>query len=532
MRTFRPARAATAAALALLAAAATAAAQDGPVGPPAGLDALVAEVMEAFDVPGLSLAIVKDGRTVVVKGYGMRDLERPAPVDGHTLFGIASNTKAFTATALALLVEEGRIEWDAPVIRYLPSFRMSDPFVTAELTVRDLLVHRSGLGLGAGDLLLWPATTYTSEEIVRRLAEVPLSTSFRSAYAYDNVLYVVAGELIEEVSGLSWEEFVTTRILRAIGMPDAVTDHEAALATGNLAATHARIDGRMRRVSAHPSHNDKPAGGILASAADMARWMAVQLDSGRVAGGDPLFPPGTTRELWALVTPIPTRPPPPEAAPLRADFNGYALGFVVRDYRGRKLVTHTGGLQGYVSRLTLAPELRLGVAVLTNAEEGAAFQVISQEVLDHYMDAPDHDWLATYRLLGTRRDSVVAAAERSAAAERDVASRPSLALAEYAGVFTDPWYGDVAVDVEDRGLVIRFLATPALVGDLEHWQHDTFIARWRDRELRADAFVTFDLQPDGTIEEVRVVPASPSVDFSYDFQDLVLTPKGDGEAGP
>jgi CubicO group peptidase (beta-lactamase class C family) len=500
--------------------------------PPPDLDHLVAETMETFGVPGVAVAVVKDGRTLVAKGYGVRDMGRPEPVDAHTLFGIASNTKAFTATALALLVEEGKLEWDAPVIDYLPWFRLSDPFVTAEITVRDLLVHRSGLGLGAGDLLLWPATTYTSEEIVRRLAAVPLSTSFRSAYAYDNVLYVVAGELLEVVSGTSWDEFVTARVLRPAGLPDAVTDYEAARATGNLAATHARVDGRMRRVSAHPSRNDKPAGGILASATDMARWMAVQLDSGRVAGAGPLYSPATTREMWELVTPIPTRPPPPEAKPLRADFNGYALGFFVRDYRGRKIVTHTGGLQGYVSRLTLVPELGLGVAVLTNAEEGGAFQAITLEVLDHYMDAPDHDWLGTFRTLGTRSDSAVAALDRAAAAERDTASRPSLPLPAYVGALSDPWYGDVAIGLEDGGLVIRFAATPALVGDLEHWQHDTFLARWRDRELRADAFVTFDLQPDGSIQEVRMVPASPSVDFSYDFQDLVLTPRADGTGEP
>ena len=509
-------------------AAAPATAQTPAAGPPPGLDALVAEVMATFEVPGLALAIVKDGRTVVARGYGVRDMDRPGPVDAHTLFGIASNTKAFTATALALLVEEGRLEWDAPVIRYLPWFRLSDPFVTAEITVRDLLVHRSGLGLGAGDLLLWPATTYTSEEIVRRLAEVPLSTSFRSAYAYDNVLYVVAGQLLEEVSGLSWDDFVTTRILRPAAMPDAVTDYEAARASGNLAATHARIDGRVRRVTAHPSHNDKPAGGILASATDMARWMTVQLDSGRVEGGERLFAPSTTRQLWELVTPIPTRPPPPEAAPLRANFNGYALGFFVRDYRGRKLVTHTGGLQGFVSRLTLVPELGLGVAVLTNAEEGAAFNAVTQEVLDHYLDAPDHDWLGTYRTLGARRDSAVADRDRAAAAERDTASRPSLPLAAYAGTLSDPWYGDVAIGLEDGRLVIRFAATPDLVGDLVHWQYDTFLARWRDRELRADAFVTFDLEPDGAIARVRMVPASPAVDFSYDFQDLALTPKREG----
>src|SRR6266542_822040 len=180
---------------------------------PADLDAYVTRAMSAFEVPGVSLAIVKDGKVVVAKGYGVRKLGEPAPVDARTLFGIASNTKAFTATALGLLVEEKKIEWDAPVVRYLPAFAMWDPYVTRELTVRDLLVHRSGLGLGAGDLLWWPPSNYSRPEIARRLRFIQPATSFRSAYAYDNVLYLVAGELIETVTGQSWEDFVLSRIL-------------------------------------------------------------------------------------------------------------------------------------------------------------------------------------------------------------------------------------------------------------------------------------------------------------------------------
>jgi len=173
-------------------------------GPPPGLDDFVESIRSAFNVPGIGLAIVKDGRVVLARGYGVRTLGKPGDVDGNTLFGIASNTKAFTATAIGMLVEEGKLEWDAPVTRYIPWFRLSDPYVTREITVRDLLVHRSGLGLGAGDLLWWPASTYNRKEIARRLSSIPLATSFRNAYAYDNVLYLVAGEVIESVSGQTW----------------------------------------------------------------------------------------------------------------------------------------------------------------------------------------------------------------------------------------------------------------------------------------------------------------------------------------
>src|SRR5262249_29043606 len=222
--------------------------------------------MREFEVPGLALAIVKDDAVVVAKGYGVRKLGDPAPVDSRTLFGIASNTKVFTATALGLLVEEKKIEWDAPVIRYLPSFAMFDPFVTRELTVRDLLVHRSGLGLGAGDLLWWPPSSYDRKEIARRLRFIPPATSFRSAYAYDNVLYLVAGEVIEAMSGRSWEEFVETRILARVGMTGSNVRHSAAAARGNIASPHAPIDGKVRAIAPFDSDNTNPAGGINSSA--------------------------------------------------------------------------------------------------------------------------------------------------------------------------------------------------------------------------------------------------------------------------
>lgn len=491
--------------------------------PPPDLDRYVAEVLRTFEVPGIALTIVKDGEVIVARGYGVRELGKAERVDEHTKFGIASNTKAFTATALALLVEEGRLAWDRPVIDYLPAFRLADPFVTGELTVRDLLVHRSGLGLGAGDLLWWPESRYDRREIVRRLRHIPLATSFRSAYAYDNVLYLVAGELIETVSGLSWEDFVRTRILEPVGMQEAAVRHSAALAGGNVATTHAPVEGRVRPVKPFGSDNTNPAGGIMAGAADMARWLIVQLDSGRIRGSDRrLFSPQSAVELWTMVTPMPIRTPPLELAPQRAEFNGYALGFQVRDYRGRKALMHTGGLPGYVSRVIMIPSAKLGVAVLTNQESGEAFDAIAFHVVDHYLEAPAHDWLAGYRRLAERSRGFMAESERQAASARDSLSRPALPPAAYAGTYRDEWYGDVVIEATGEQLRIRFLPTPSLVGDLVHWQHDTFLARWDDRELRADAFVTFVLQPDGTIGEVRMVPASPAVDFSFDFQDLNL----------
>ena len=494
--------------------------------PPPNLDPWVARAMRTFEVPGIAVAIVKDDAVVVAKGYGVRKMGEAALVDARTLFGIASNTKAFTATALGLLVEARKIEWDAPVIRYLPGFAMWDPYVTRELTVRDLLVHRSGLGLGAGDLLWWPPSTYDRKEIARRLRFIPPATSFRSAYAYDNVLYLIAGELIETVSGQSWEDFVSSRILAKVGMTGSNVRHSAAVGGANVAVTHARVDGKVRPIAPFDSDNTNPAGGINSSAEDMAKWLRLQLSGGVLADGSRLFSAATARELTTIVTPIPSSDPPPELTPLKANFNGYALGFGVRDYRGHKLVSHTGGLPGYVSRVAMVPDVNVGVAVLTNQESGAAFESIALYILDHYLGVPPFDWIDGFQKLNARSESESAAAAQRKSASRDASSKPSLPLAKYAGTYRDAWYGDIEIAERGGKLTIRFTHTPSLAGDLEHWQHDTFVARWTDRELRADAYLTFALDPDGSIDQAKMRAVSPDTDFSFDFQDLLLKPVG------
>jgi len=390
--------------------------------------------------------------------------------------------------------------------------------------VRDLLVHRSGLGLGAGDLLWWPKSTYDRKEIARRLRFIPPATSFRSAYAYDNVLYLVAGELIEAVSGQAWETFVSSRILTKVGMTGTNVRHSAAAAGGNVAAPHASIDGKVRPIAPFDSDNTNPAGGINSSAADMAKWLRVQLSGGMLADGTRLFSAATARQLTSVVTPLPIGDPPPELKPLAMNFHGYALGVEVRDYRLHKAVMHTGGLPGYVSRVVMVPDAQVGVAVLTNQESSGAFDSIAFHILDHYLGAPAFDWIDGYEKRDARTAARAAEAERRTAMARDAASKPSLPPAKYAGAYRDAWYGDVAVNDAGGRLTIAFSHTPGLSGPLEHYQHDTFIARWRDRELRADAYVTFALNPDGSIDQVRMRAVSPATDFSFDFQDLLLKP--------
>jgi CubicO group peptidase (beta-lactamase class C family) len=495
-----------------------------PSAPPSDLDEWVARAMKTFEVPGIALAVVKDDRVVVAKGYGVRRLGDSAPVDARTLFGIASNTKAFTATALGLLVDEKKIEWDAPVVRYLPAFAMWDPYVARELTVRDLLVHRSGLGLGAGDLLWWPPSTYTRPEIARRLRFIAPASSFRAAYAYDNVLYLVAGEVIETVSGQSWEDFVSSRILQRVGMIGSNVRHAAARAGGNVAATHAAIDGTIRPIAPFDSDNTNPAGGINSSAEDMAKWVRVQLSGGVLADGSRLFSPAVARQLTSIVTPIPIVDPPPELQPLTMHFHGYALGFDIRDYRGHKLVTHTGGLPGYVSRVAMIPETGVGVAVLTNQESTQAFDSIAFRLLDHYLGVSAFDWIDGLAKVAARARAAAADRDRRSAASTGAVTPPSFPLGKYAGTYRDAWYGDVIIAEQAGTLTMQFAHTPALTGELRPWQHDTFVVRWRDRELRADAYVTFALNPDGSIDQVKMKAVSPETDFSFDFQDLLLKP--------
>ena len=317
---------------------------------PQVFETVIADAMRTFEVPGMAVAVVKDGKTVLAKGYGVRRMGEPALVDERTQFGIASNSKVFTALALGLLVEEQKIAWDAPVVRYLPWFRLSDPYVTRELTVRDLLVHRSGLGLGAGDLLWWPPSTYTRREVAERLQFIPLATSFRSAYAYDNVLYLVAGEVIQAVSGRSWEDFVAARLLVPMGMTSSDVRHSAAGGAGNVAATHAPIDGKVRPVAPFLSDNTNPAGGIMSGAADMARWLGVFLARGELPNGTRLFTEATWRQLTTIVTPLPPSMPGGKLTALRSNFRGYALGLDVRDYRG-KATLHA---HGRAARLRIA----------------------------------------------------------------------------------------------------------------------------------------------------------------------------------
>jgi CubicO group peptidase (beta-lactamase class C family) len=495
-------------------------------GPPADLDAYVARTMKAFDVPGIAIAIVKDGKVVLAKGYGVRKMGEPAPVDENTLFGIGSNTKAFTSAALASLVDEGKISWDDKVYERLKGFQMYDPYVSHEMTIRDLLTHRSGMGLGEGDLLFWPHTTFTRDEIIYRLRFMKPALSFRSRFAYDNLMYIAAGQIIPAVTGKPWEEYIREKILLPLGMKTSNLSTNAFKPGDNYASPHSKLDGKLQTVPFMDLDNAAPAGSINSSVAEMSKWLMLQLNHGKFPGSDQrLFSEAQSREMWTGQTllPISEGGDSPLAA-LRPKFAAYALGWGVQDYHGRKLVGHSGGVSGFVTRVMLVPEENLGILVFTNAESGAAFESILDHILDSYFGVPPTDWTTAFKAAEELQEKGVQQILEASGKGRAANSKPSLALEKYAGVYNDAWYGPITIKQESSGLVFSMDHTPKAVADLQHWQFDTFKAHWRDRTIE-DAFVTFTLNPDSSIEHFTMAAVSPLADFSFDYQDLWFKPE-------
>lgn len=500
----------------------------------AAVDKFAQEVMAAFpDQPGLGVTVVENGQVTLAKGYGVKRLGSQDRVDENTAFGIASNTKAMTAALIAMLVEEGKLAWDAPVTTYMSAFQMSDPVVTKLMTVRDLLVHRSGLTLGAGDLMIWPAPTHTRADIVAGLKHLPIGGQFRGGYAYDNVLYVAAGALIETVTGQKWEEVIKTRIFQPLGMKDTVSS-PALVDRARRAEPHARLGPPVRglgpqTVLPFDASFDAagPAGGVNSTPKDIAQWMLVQLGLGQSPNGKRLWSEASAKEMWKPQTITASSDGPNTENPVRPSIQAYALGWFVQDHRGERLLWHTGGLAGFISYTGLLPGRKSGVMVMTNAEENPVLRSLRYGGPDRLQGRSDFDWIASSKRVqaqaeaDTVRDAAKATTPSSGA-------KPSLPLAAYAGVYRDPWYGTVTISLvgkgKKQGLRVSFDKTPLLRGRLDAFDGDTFRTVFDDR-TQEDAFFTFDLK-DGKVVSALVKAVSPLADFSYDYQDLRLTKEG------
>jgi CubicO group peptidase (beta-lactamase class C family) len=502
--------------------------------PPSNFVARVEAVREHAGVPGIAIAIVENGKPTLVRGWGVRKLGTPDPVDADTIFPTGSTGKAFTVAALATLVDQGRIGWDDKVTDRLPGFQMYDYWVTREMTIRDLLVHRSGLGLGAGDLLFAPRSNIPRAEAVRRLRFIKPATSFRSAYAYDNVLYMVAGQLIEAVTGETWETYVREHLLKPADMLTTTDDTER-FDTPNRAFPHARLDGGLRGLGHQEVLNERdelarnaaPAGGLSISANDYAKWITLQLAGGKLPGGGRLFSEAAHQEMWKPVLLQPIAPRPDYLSWTQPMFYTYALGWDVQDYHGARIVWHGGAVFGYLSAIVLIPEKKIGFSIEINSEDGDVVRGLMYELLDHYLGLPRHDWPAKLaQFKAERARDALKLVQVASAAPAKVG--PSLPLDRYAGTYRDAWYGDIAVGRGDGALTIDFKSTPRMGGRLEHYQYDTFVTRFEDKSLEP-AYVTFELDSEGKVSRVTMKAVSPIADFSYDYQDLLFRPVGAGQ---
>jgi len=493
------------------------------------LDAYAARAMKAFDTPGMAVVIV-DGKDTTTHAYGVRKLGSPARVDAHTVFPIGSDTKAFTSTALAMLVDQEKLEWTDRVADRLPGFRMYDPYTSSEMTVTDLLVHRSGLGLGEGDLMLVPQTNRSRDELVHAVRYLKPAHSFRASYDYDNVLYIVAGQLLQAVSGQRWEDFMQKRLLDPLEMHDTQVSIDARVP--DQVSLHAKISGPVRGfgkpsvlTSVMTGDTFAPAGALMSSASDMGKWLQVQLDHGVLPDGKVLFSPKASAALWTPHTLIPITPGPPSLVLGEPQFLAYALGFEVRDYRGHKIVTHLGGVLGGISAVVLIPDKHVAFAVMVNSEDVGTLFAMREHLLDTYLGLPSPDWIASYAEVQKQEETEAKRALITDETANRPTTGPSLPLTGYAGTYRDPWYGTITITKGEGkgGLRINFDRSPGMSGALEHVQYDTFRTRFTTPGYE-DAYVTFALKPDGHVEQIGMKAVSPLADFSWDYQDLRFTP--------
>ncbi len=476
------------------------------------IDDLVNETIKTFDVPGIAVAIIKDGKTVHLKGYGVRSLDSKIPMDEKTLFGIASNSKAFTAAALAMLKEEGKLDWDDKVVDYIPEFRLYNSYVTEDFRIRDLLCHRSGMGLGSGDLMIWPdGTDFTRMDVINNLKHLKQVSPFRTKYDYDNLLFIVAGEIVGKVSGLGWEKFIEEKIMKPLEMGKSASSFKRLDDISNVIDPHAFVEGKVQVVSRTTNELMNAAGGIYSSVEEMAKWANYLLES-----------PKLVYELWTPQTIIPVRNP----GHYNTHFAAYGLGFRLADEKGYKVVSHTGGLAGMVTKMTLIPEINLAIIVFTNQQSGAAFSAITNQIKDAYFGITGVDWIERYSAASSGSSTNANKILKDVFEVVDLNNKRMTSderretLAKILGKYADPWFGEVNLTQKEDKVIFTAIRSPGLVGEVFWYKGNTYVVKWNDRGMDADAFLLFETDYNGKIKGLKMKAISPLTDFSFDFHDL------------
>lgn len=468
-------------------------AQEDPL---AGLDGFISQVMETWKAPGIALAVVKGDSVILAKGYGVKDIRTGAPLDEKSLFAVASTSKAFTAAALGILVDDGLISWDDKVTDHLPGFQLYDPYVTREFTIRDLLSHRGGLPRGDR---LWYGSPFNRDEVIRRVRFLEPAWSFRAQYGYQNIMFLAAGELIEAVTGTSWDDFLRGAIFDPLGMEMTTTTTRGITDLPNVATPHVMLDGEVTPVGWRDFDNVGGAGAVNSSAWEMAQWIRLQLGGG-VYQGRRLISDSVMKEMQMPQTVIRPAETTERVFP-EVHFQAYGLGWTLQDYRGRKVARHGGSLDGMRTHVGLVPEEELGVVVITNLNISWIPQVVLYHVFDAFLGPRDKDWNETIYQVHVESELEEEEERAEEEAARVQGTSPSLPLDAYVGRYTDVLYGEAEVTLEEGALRLR--VGTSFEGRLEHWHFDTFRARWDDRQL-GRAWVEFRVDREGKVEAVEV----------------------------
>ncbi|NCP59959.1 MAG: serine hydrolase [Flavobacteriales bacterium] len=487
------------------------------------IDSLVNHAMETFNVAGSAVAIVKDGKIIYQKGFGVKSKATNEPVNEHTNFAIASNSKAFTTTALAILEEEGKIKWTDKVIDHIPEFTMYNPYVQQNFNIQDLLTHRSGLGLGVGDLMFFPdGSDFTIDDLLASFQHFKPVSAFRTKWDYDNLLYLVAGELIARKSGMTWEAFIKTRIFEPLGMDNSYPALDDITDKSHLASPHSTTNTSFKVLPDYQEMINGAAGGIYANVNDLAQWMLLHLNQGKYGENfeNQLFTEKSQHEMWKIHTTTAVNRNPR----YKSHFAGYGLGWDLTDKKGNMVVSHTGGLPGMLSKTLLIPDLNLGIVVLTNTEPGGSglFYAVSSTIEDSYLGLDDFQWIDKLtKFLKSREekgDDVTKRVWETVEANKNTPIDES----KYIGIYQDHWFGNVEVFKKDHQLWIKSHRSPKLNGAMSFYNANTFAIKWEYQDMNCDAFVMFSLDENGVAQSIKMKGISPNIDFSFDFHDLDL----------
>jgi CubicO group peptidase (beta-lactamase class C family) len=439
-----------------------------------GFDAYVESSMKEWVIPGAAIAIVKDDKIIYERGFGVRDHTGDKPVDEHTLFAIGSTSKAFTAAIIAMLVDEEKMNWSDKVARHLPYFEMYDPLASREINIADLLCHR--VGLARGDAL-WYGTEFSREEILRRIRYLKPSSSFRSRYEYQNIMFLAAGEASAAANGVSWDDMIETRIFRPLGMKRSRTTIRGLDKVRNVATPHALLaDGELHTVKHRNLDNIAPAGSIYSSVHEMCQWIRFQLANGEYGGKrliseknmEMMRTPHINEPIWeAMKEPFPS-----------IHFTSYGLGWSLLDLHGRKVMTHGGGIDGMVTSVMIVPEESLGVIILSNQSPHLFSRAMSYSVVDRFMTDEKRDISRMFYEAYVEGEAQDSAARMEKEFNRREDTQPTAALASYTGRYENPYYGELEIRLEEGTLVLD--RGPQLIADLTHWHVDQFEALYRD----------------------------------------------------